>query len=876
MKRQEERRKITRPLGTVFFKCAVLIFVTATTVATAVLYLGSVSATNVAEDGLRLKAEKVTRLATEVSASAIRFGIAEDVAARLDAVIEESEGAALGALVLKPGGEILAEVGTLDSALRSQLLSAAQSALASGEIVFALDGYVIATPATVGDAGNVVGIVATAWTPELKLRELNAGIFRTQTIGAGILAFLLLVSAWQLRRSVSTPLTKVRVAMAEVAGGNYATNVPGDDRQDEIGGLARSLADLVGALRRAEESTRTGLFKGTAFDCASAAMVLADADFNIVEMNGAFRELAEQRGEALRKVAPSFNLDTMIGQSMDVFHKSPAHNRKLIEEVSFPHKTMIQIEDVCLELSIAPILNDAGDRAGYVLEWSDVTESRRADAVMRALEQSQLRAEFNVHGDFRDANDRFRAVLAGHRAAPSYEQLVHPVDTAAGDVKARLETGKAWSGKIELREASESFAMLEGSLCPILDAKGKLDGLVLLGTDITDAQSRLREAEATRAAMEAAQKEVVDALRVGLSELSEGNMTTKLEEAFAPEYEGLRQDFNAAAQKLDEAMVAVIQNADSIRTEASEISTAADDLSRRTEHQAATLEETAAALTEITRSVGSAAKGAEEANRVVDEARENAEKSGGVVREAVNAMGEIESSSEQISRIIGVIDDIAFQTNLLALNAGVEAARAGDAGRGFAVVASEVRALAQRSSEAAREINDLISRSGSQVKRGVTLVGDAGEALEQIVASVGGIAEHVAAIAASASQQSSALDEINSAMNQLDQVTQQNAAMFEETTAASHALRSEASNLSSTMSRFRTSTVPSAAIRNEGTAGAGSAAGHGVTQFVRAKSAGSSASLSGGATSQSALASAPAAAAVANTAAQEDEDWEDF
>ena len=225
--------------------------------------------------------------------------------------------------------------------------------------------------------------------------------------------------------------------------------------------------------------------------------------------------------------------------------------------------------------------------------------------------------------------------------------------------------------------------------------------------------------------------------------------------------------------------------------------------SRRTEHQAATLEETAAALAEITAAVNSAAEGARSARAVVAEARGNSENSGRVVQDAVAAMGEIASSSNQISRIVGVIDDIAFQTNLLALNAGVEAARAGEAGRGFAVVASEVRALAQRSSEAAREIGGLISASAQQVDKGVTLVGEAGEALRQIASSVNGISDHVSDIATSAQEQSASLTEVNGAMAQLDQVTQQNAAMFEETTAASQSLVAQADTLSDRMARFR-------------------------------------------------------------------------
>ena len=314
---------------------------------------------------------------------------------------------------------------------------------------------------------------------------------------------------------------------------------------------------------------------------------------------------------------------------------------------------------------------------------------------------------------------------------------------------------------------------------------------------------KLTEAEASFEAAGRDQKHVVELMARQLASVAKGNLSVRLNETVAPEYQGLKDDFNDAVSSLEDVIRTIAATTSGIGSGSDEIAQASDDLSRRTEHQAASLEETAAALDEITVTVRKTASGAQEASSAVAAARGDAQQSGEVVRQAVAAMGEIEKSSLQVSEIIGVIDEIAFQTNLLALNAGVEAARAGDAGRGFAVVATEVRALAQRSAGAAKEIKALISASTTQVSAGVKLVGQTGEALRRIVDQVVSIDGLILDISASAQEQSTGLAQVNTAVNQMDQVVQQNAAMVEQSTAAAHSLKGEAGQLAAIVGRFQ-------------------------------------------------------------------------
>ncbi|MBP0618288.1 methyl-accepting chemotaxis protein [Jiella mangrovi] len=351
------------------------------------------------------------------------------------------------------------------------------------------------------------------------------------------------------------------------------------------------------------------------------------------------------------------------------------------------------------------------------------------------------------------------------------------------------------------------------------DEIGQMAGAVLRFKQAALEQERLeQEAEAARLAQQSQRerqtaidnakaedlKTFVHMVDAGFEALSDGNLMVRMDQPVAPEFEPIRAKFNTSVERLEQAIGAVVSSVMAINTGLSEIRTASTDLAQRTEQQAASLEETVAALGEVTAGVNETAEGAILAQISTEKAGENARRGGTVVANAVTAMAEIEKSSEQISHIISVIDEIAFQTNLLALNAGVEAARAGEAGKGFAVVAQEVRALAQRSAEAAKEIKGLISTSSVQVGTGVELVQASGAALEQIVTQVTEMTDVISRIAASAKQQSTSLQEVSSAADNMDKVTQTNAAMVEQTTAAARTMAIETEELAAKVAIFRT------------------------------------------------------------------------
>lgn len=602
--------------------------------------------------------------------------------------------------------------------------------------------------------------------------------------------------------------------MGRVSRRDYDSEVPFTGRSDEVGTMARRLDAFRAQLADAQVAQFESAFKEAAFEGSSAPMMTVDEAFNVKFLNPSALALLNDVSHALVQrwvgVTAGEWIGADLGQMQDV--AAIVSDVRARGKDALPATVEVQLGERHLLITVNAAIDRQGEMIGAVAEWTDRTESQHNAAVLRAIDANQLRMEFTPDGRCVSANSVACEVLGLSASALDGVQLNDLFPPAEQDEQVGSDFGATVLGGAPLQgmyvaRNTGTLALIDGSFSAVHGADGKVDRCLFLGSDVTEAETQLRAQEAEQSRVAAEQEQIVSALGDALRGLAAGNLTAEIEAAFPADYEALRQDYNAAVVSLRTAISGVMQNAESIRHETSEITSAADDLSRRTERQAATLEETAAALDELTTSVRSAAESADAASQMSADAQRNAEQGGEVAREAVKAMDSIKNGSQEISKITSVIDDIAFQTNLLALNAGVEAARAGEAGRGFAVVATEVRALAQRSSDAAREINELISSSGDQVREGVELVDRTGTALAAIVRSVAEISESVTAIATSAREQSNGLGEVNTAVNELDHVTQQNAAMFEETTAASHALTAEADALASAVATFQLGNV---------------------------------------------------------------------
>lgn len=770
------------------------------------------TSTDLVRDQVANMARQTNALLAVNSAPEIQGPAARNLWDGVEQLTTTDDTAMFYATMFDPDGRALIARGTAPP-MKAPLQALAARAMSQGKTVTSDDMMLVATPVFNGAAQEPIGAVATAWSAQRAIALTRRAALWTSLLVWGGVLLACAATTFAVSRWVTGPFSRVSLVVGRLAREEYDIDVDNAARSDELGEISRAVEHLRDQLQDARERARENRFRGTAFEASSAAVMMIDADFKITAANVKVMDLMRHHEADFRASTPEFDPDRIVGEDLDFFHSGLLKQQVreiLLNSNNLPYRTEIAIGDGRFDLTISRVENEAGALDGFVIEWRDVSREFMDRAILASIAGNQIQAEFLVDGTLLNGNKRMSEAMGQpvtDLVGIGSEQLFDfdsALAESRGPVFEQINRGETVYGRFRLRRADGLITLVDGGFAPVRDSRNNLLRIVLIGKDVTEAQAQIERAQAERKKLQAAQEQVVETLRISLEKLAGGDLTTRIETAFSADYDRLRVDFNEAVSHLHSAMRGVIENAELIQGEASGISSAADDLSLRTEHQAATLEQTAAALDELTASVTSSADGAATTSALVDGARRNAEASGEVVREAVSAMGEIENSSQQISKITGMIDDIAFQTNLLALNAGVEAARAGEAGRGFAVVASEVRGLAQRSSEAAREINALISDSDGQVRRGVELVGQAGKALSDIVVSVQKISQNVAELALSAQEQSAGLAEINTATNQLDQVTQQNAALFEQTTAASHALTREAAALTQYMGRFRT------------------------------------------------------------------------
>lgn len=588
-----------------------------------------------------------------------------------------------------------------------------------------------------------------------------------------------------------------------------------------------------------------------AVDGCQSPMIMVDRDFIITYANDATVELLTKYEDKFKEVWPSFNVSGVMGTCIDVFHKNPAHQRKLLEDPNnLPYQTDIEINGLKFALTVSAQMDAEGNYIGNTLEWQDVTEQRAKETEVARLQSAVDGAQANLMLCDADLNITYAnpAVVEMLRNRQAELRAIWPgldVDNLVGQnidqFHKRPEHQRRLLGDVSSLPANAEIKVgeLEFSVnaTAITDAEGHYMGNMVEWRDITEQKDAERQIEGLIDAavngqldnrlnadsyegfmynlatsinkmMDTVVSPIQESSRV-LGELAEGNLTETMDGEFNGEFAVMRDALNKSVENLSDMVNEIRSSADSINTSANEIAQGNLNLSQRTEEQASSLEETASSIEELTGTVKQNADNAQQANQLATSAQSEAEKGGSVVGNAIDAMSEINQASKKIADIIGVIDEIAFQTNLLALNAAVEAARAGEQGRGFAVVAAEVRNLAQRSAGAAKEIKTLINDSVQKVEEGSRLVDESGSTLEEIVNSVKKVSDIIAEIAAASAEQSSGIDQINKAVSQMDEMTQQNASLVEEAASASESMDEQAKGLTKLMTFFNTGTSAS-------------------------------------------------------------------
>jgi methyl-accepting chemotaxis protein len=677
-------------------------------------------------------------------------------------------------------------------------------------------------------------------------------------------------------------------------------------------------AELAAADRERRLAAETARVK-QGLDVVVTNVMIADADLNVVYVNNSIKEMLATAETDIRKDVPSFKADAVVGTNIDTFHKKPAYQRELLAQMKTTHNAKLVLGGRTFSLILNPI-NDGATRLGYVVEWKDMTaelELQRVEAERQATERRL--GDENLRIKMALDNVTTNVMIADNDRNIVYMNaaVVDMMNIAEADIRKALphfDARKLQGAKIDVfhknpehqarmlstfRETHRTQIVVGGRTfaliaAPIINAQGERLGAVVEWKDRT-AEVAV-EAEVGSIVQAAANGDfnqrvslagkdgffkllaeninvLMETSSVGLNEvarvlgaLAQGDLTQTVQGDFKGTFGKLKDDANATVEQLTTIITQIKLATDTINTASSEIAAGNLDLSRRTEQQAASLEETASSMEELTSTVKQNAENAKQANQLAIGATDVAGKGGAVVSKVVTTMADINDSSKKIADIIGVIDGIAFQTNILALNAAVEAARAGEQGRGFAVVASEVRSLAQRSAAAAKEIKTLISDSVTKIHGGSELVEQAGKTMDEIVQSVKRVTDIMGEITAASLEQSQGIEQVNQTITSMDEVTQQNAALVEEASAAARSMEEQAAGLAEQVGSFRLSgQAPSASSSK-------------VTPLNAARSGGDSAPRPTSRPAASKAASAKSASKVVSAAAKvaDDDDWTEF
>ncbi|RKZ96312.1 MAG: methyl-accepting chemotaxis protein [Gammaproteobacteria bacterium] len=644
--------------------------------------------------------------------------------------------------------------------------------------------------------------------------------------------------------------------MSEILGNKWTSQV-NDAWQNTLNNVTTIMLEAYEPVEAEEMATNKQtdsqelITMRAAVDGASTALMMCDENRVITYANPAVMSLLQNRLTELRKVFPGLNLKKLIGTNIDDFHKDPSLQAGILSDVdNLPYQAQIQLLDIHFDLNASAIVDADGNYMGNMVEWKDITDqvNAQAEADRQAVEVSRLQSAIDGATTALMICNADRVITF---ANPSVMALLENRLTELRKIFPKIDLNKLLGTCIDdfHKDPSHQAKILADvdnlpyrsqiqlldlhfdlNASAIVDADGNYMGNLVEWKDITDQVNAENAIKTLITAAGAGQLEeridtsdysgfmeniagginsIMDTVLAPVQEtirvsgaLSNGDLTQNMDGEYQGLFATLADALNDSVNKMAETVQEINDTSTSIGTAASEISEGNVDLSQRTEQQASSLEETASSMEELTSTVRQNSDNARQANQLAASSREQAEKGGSVIKEAIAAMLAISTSSKKVTDIIGVIDEIAFQTNLLALNAAVEAARAGEQGRGFAVVASEVRNLAQRSASAAKEIKELINDSGEKVKEGSALVDESGRTLEEIVASSKKVGDIISEIAAAGAEQTQGIEQVTKAVGQMDEMTQQNAALVEQAAAASESLDDQGKSLQRLMSFF--------------------------------------------------------------------------